>query len=328
MELNLMTKTFHSRTESVQTPTFSPIRTDRKSGAAVNKSPVNDVPLIVHDVLHSPGQPLDYSTRASMEPRFGHDFSKVRVHADTKAAESAGTVNALAYTVGRDVVFGLGQYAPATTQGRKLLVHELAHVVQQGSGYEPGRPEALRVAPHDHYENAAEAVASRFADGQNASLSSAGISLGLQRAEEPGKTDNDQEDTCAQFENDHESFSIMAAKHFLTEVEPGASQMVKTVECEVSPTDPQRMECDVTFSDGQKIHVTWIKNLNNVEAQRPTPDGRQWCVYHYVCDTPGSARYEKKGCSSNVNPRPSSPSGPDLVGSRPVAPGGGTSKTV
>ena len=90
-----------------------------------------DVPSIVHEALRSPGQPLDAGTRAYMEPRFEHDFSQVRVHADTKAAESAKSVNALAYTVGRDMVFGRGQYAPGTSEGRKLLGHELTHTIQQ-----------------------------------------------------------------------------------------------------------------------------------------------------------------------------------------------------
>lgn len=89
------------------------------------------VPPIVDDVLNSPGQPLDSGTRAFMEPRFGHDFSRVRVHPDVKAAESARAVNALAYTVGNDMVFGNGQYKPATASGQRLLGHELAHVVQQ-----------------------------------------------------------------------------------------------------------------------------------------------------------------------------------------------------
>ena len=66
-----------------------------------------------------------------MEPRFGHDFSEVRVHSDARAAESARAVNALAYTVGPDVVFGAGEYAPGTIAGRRLLAHELTHVVQQ-----------------------------------------------------------------------------------------------------------------------------------------------------------------------------------------------------
>lgn len=89
-------------------------------------------PSIVHEVLRSSGQPLDPATRAFMEPRFGHDFSQVRVHTDTRAAKSAGEMTAWAYTVGRDIVFATGQYAPKTMEGRQLLAHELTHVVQQG----------------------------------------------------------------------------------------------------------------------------------------------------------------------------------------------------
>lgn len=77
------------------------------------------------------GQPLDKATREYFEPRFGADFSHVRVHAGQKAAESSSSINALAYTVGRDVVFGMGQYSPETDKGRLLLAHELTHVVQQ-----------------------------------------------------------------------------------------------------------------------------------------------------------------------------------------------------
>ncbi len=101
--------------------------------AAMSAAPVNNIPPIVHDVLNSSGQPLDAGTRAFMEPRFGHDFSGVRVHTDAKAAESARSVNALAYTVGRNIVFGTGQYEPGTGEGRRLLAHELTHVVQQGN---------------------------------------------------------------------------------------------------------------------------------------------------------------------------------------------------
>ena len=80
------------------------------------------------------GSPLDAATRAFFEPRLGVDFSHVRVLTDSRAAESARAVNAVAYTVGRDVVFGTSQYAPTSPDGRKLLAHELAHVVQQGRG--------------------------------------------------------------------------------------------------------------------------------------------------------------------------------------------------
>jgi uncharacterized protein YgiM (DUF1202 family) len=102
-----------------------------KSAPSGGTSPVS-APSIVGDVLNSPGQPLDASTRAFMEPRFGHDFSKVRVHAGEKAADSANAVNAKAYTVGNDIVMGAGQYSPSTAEGKKLLGHELTHVVQQG----------------------------------------------------------------------------------------------------------------------------------------------------------------------------------------------------
>ncbi len=88
-------------------------------------------PPIVHEVLASPSQLLDPATRAFMEPRFGHDFSHVRVHTDATAAESAEAVNALAYTVGRELVFARGQYMPGTASGQRLLAHELAHVMQQ-----------------------------------------------------------------------------------------------------------------------------------------------------------------------------------------------------
>jgi hypothetical protein len=95
------------------------------------------VPPIVYNVLSSPGQTLDTGTRTFMEPRFGLDFSQVRIHTDSQAAESARAVNALAYTVGRNVVFGAGQYAPQTALGQRLLAHELTHVVQQSSTNQP-----------------------------------------------------------------------------------------------------------------------------------------------------------------------------------------------
>lgn len=91
-------------------------------------------PPIVSDGLNRPGEPLDESTRAFMEPSFGQDFSDVRIHSDARAAESARAVGALAYTVGRDVGLAEGTYAPGTDGGRYLLAHELAHVLQQRAG--------------------------------------------------------------------------------------------------------------------------------------------------------------------------------------------------
>jgi hypothetical protein len=88
-------------------------------------------PPIVHDVLNSPGRQLDAATRRFMEPRFGCDFGRVRLHTNAKAAESARAVGALAYTVGQDVVFGSGQHMPHTAAGQRLIAHELTHVLQQ-----------------------------------------------------------------------------------------------------------------------------------------------------------------------------------------------------
>lgn len=96
----------------------------------VGATGIGTAPPIVHEVLASPGRPLDATTRTFFESRFGYDFGNVRVHSDTKAAESAQAVNALAYTLGRDVVFGTGQYALQTSTGQRLLAHELAHVMQ------------------------------------------------------------------------------------------------------------------------------------------------------------------------------------------------------
>ena len=88
-------------------------------------------PPVVHEVLGSAGQPLDPAARAFLEPHFGRSFKDVRIHTDERAAEAAGSVNALAFTVGRDVVFGAGRYEPGTREGQRLLAHELTHVVQQ-----------------------------------------------------------------------------------------------------------------------------------------------------------------------------------------------------
>jgi len=104
---------------------------ERKAASGYPQSGDSSLP-IVRDVLGSAGQPLDDATRLFFEPRFGHDFGRVRVHTDSKAAESAQAVNALAYAVGSQIVFGQGKYSPRTAEGKHLLAHELMHVVQQG----------------------------------------------------------------------------------------------------------------------------------------------------------------------------------------------------
>ncbi len=105
----------------------------RTPDGASHLAPAPDVRAVVAGGTASSGQQLDPSTRAFMEARFGRDFGAVRVHTGAGAAASARAVDAQAYTVGSDIVFGAGRYAPDTAQGRRLLAHELTHTIQQGA---------------------------------------------------------------------------------------------------------------------------------------------------------------------------------------------------
>ena len=112
-----------------------------------------DTPASVDHALAQPGEPLNLSLRRDMEQRFGHDFSHVRMHYDAQAMRSASDVNARAYTVGHDIVFGAGQFAPATGQGRRLLAHELTHVAQQSA--------APAITRHGTHADASPRIAAR-----------------------------------------------------------------------------------------------------------------------------------------------------------------------
>jgi hypothetical protein len=94
---------------------------------------LDGAPDSVDRILTSPGRPLDLKLQQDMEQRFGHDFSRVRVHSDAAAEQSAQDVNANAYTAGHNIVFGAGQFAPGTNEGRRLIAHELTHTIQQGT---------------------------------------------------------------------------------------------------------------------------------------------------------------------------------------------------
>lgn len=123
------TRTHAEPKQATATSTVAPLgravsRERHRAGSA-------PVPPFVHDVVRGPGLALDGGTRAFMESRLGHDFGQVRVHADSRAADSARAIDARAYTVGHDIVFGAGQYAPGTSHGVRLMAHELAHVAQQ-----------------------------------------------------------------------------------------------------------------------------------------------------------------------------------------------------
>jgi Domain of unknown function (DUF4157) len=109
----------------------APSRIQRFTGQTANQTDV--APASVDQVLSSPGNPLEPALQQEMGQRFGHDFSQVRVHTGGEAARSAQDVNAKAYATGYNIVFGAGQFTPSTLQGRKLLAHELTHVVQQSN---------------------------------------------------------------------------------------------------------------------------------------------------------------------------------------------------
>jgi hypothetical protein len=117
----------------------------------------------VHDVVNSgAGSALAPDVRGEMEQRLGHDFSDVRVHTDSRAADSAAAVNAHAYTVGSNVVFQRDRYDPGSTEGKTMLAHELTHVVQQRSGPVDGTDTGggIKVSdPSDRFEREAAANA-------------------------------------------------------------------------------------------------------------------------------------------------------------------------
>jgi hypothetical protein len=100
----------------------------KEDGASRQRS---EAPSIVSDAINAGGAPLDEGTKSFMENRFGYDFGNVKIHTDTIAAKSAQSINALAYTNGNSIVFNHGQYSPETENGKRLLAHELTHVVQQ-----------------------------------------------------------------------------------------------------------------------------------------------------------------------------------------------------
>jgi hypothetical protein len=139
----------------------------RVQRAAVNAAPPAQTPPAVGEALRSAGRPLDPAARSFFESRLGHDFSGVRLHTDARASESAAAVNALAYTVGRDVVFGAGRYSPNTPDGQRLLAHELAHVVQQVG--QRGAVQTARLdisTPGDAGEREADAAADAVMSGR------------------------------------------------------------------------------------------------------------------------------------------------------------------
>ncbi|MFZ1218000.1 MAG: DUF4157 domain-containing protein [Chthoniobacterales bacterium] len=135
--------------------TGTPLRIQRFTGQPAGQ--MDAAPASVDQVLSSPGRPLEPQLRSDMESRFGHDFSRVRLHSSAAAEDSAREVNAQAYTAGHNIVFGSGRFAPETRKGRRLLAHELTHVVQQHGG--GSRANSLQRAPAETASSSDEETA-------------------------------------------------------------------------------------------------------------------------------------------------------------------------
>ena len=159
----------------------------------------------INAILRSPGRGLDSSTRAFFEPRFGRDFSNVRIHTDASAAASAQSIRAYAYTVGDHVVFDAGKYAPDTEQGRTLLAHELAHVAHAADGiqrqFDDDDDDGIRAAdpadPESWKQDPEETGFSGKPDNFDENLSAApqaalDLENGLKANPSPGEADRDQ----------------------------------------------------------------------------------------------------------------------------------------
>lgn len=138
---------------------------------------IQPIGALVNRGTQGGGRPLDTSTRAIMESRFGHDFSKVRIFTDARAEESAQAVNAQAYTMGPNLVFGRGMYAPNSSAGQHLLAHELTHVVQQSkSGGTPSTSAQAKLnvnRPGDAAEREADAAATQVLAGRPVTVAAA-----------------------------------------------------------------------------------------------------------------------------------------------------------
>jgi hypothetical protein len=124
------------------------------------------LPFVNKVLSSSDGKPLDESTCSFIEPRFGHDFSRVRIHTDERAATSARAVNARAYTVGNNIVFGTGQYVPQTYEGNRLLAHELTHSIQQEAHEQSILDRITITQPGDQVEHEAETISRAVMQGE------------------------------------------------------------------------------------------------------------------------------------------------------------------
>ena len=185
----------HGRTDALTSSAVMHLQ-KTAGNASVSAALEEQEPSMVKDVVGSGGgSPLDRETRGFMESRLGADFGDVRIHTDSKASESAKSVQAHAYTVGNDVVFQSGKYEPDSDSGKRMLAHELTHVVQQRSGPVDGTPAAggIKISnPSDRFEQAAEHSADRV-------MSSAAPAPALQAAPSIQREEAEEEEVQGMF---------------------------------------------------------------------------------------------------------------------------------
>jgi len=224
-------------------------------------------PPIVHEVLRSAGQPLDPATRAYMESRFGHDFSNVRVHSDSQAMASARAVNALAYTVGKDVVFGDGHYRPSSAEGRHLIAHELTHFDQQDANGPVGA--RLHVDRSAAAESEANEQASHVVAGNGAPVRLGRRRQALQRAAGPKRTSagmslEESVRNLAEFEHDE---ALAVLKRYILFV----SQQVDSGEHRIRDLMALRAESFTNYLIGGTVEIfgwTSLPSDNWVEPEK------------------------------------------------------------
>ena len=144
-----------------------PQQTSASNPQGPSRTPPAPKVAAAQDAILAHGEPLDAASRALMEPRFGHDFSRVRVHHDGRSAAAARGIDALAYTLGDHLVFAAGAYAPATARGQRTLAHELAHVVQQRNAAHEPSAEPTLAEPHDRHEREAHDASEQVLRGGN-----------------------------------------------------------------------------------------------------------------------------------------------------------------
>ena len=247
-------------------------------------SAVLEVPSIVYDVINSNGQPLEAETKSFMEARFGYDFGKVKIHTDSLAAKSAQAVNALAYTSGNNIVFNQGQYSPQSYNGKKLIAHELTHVLQQNK--QDGTLQALRansLTKASDDGNTIQTIHRQDTEPDNFTGASKSAGIG----------------GCRGW-NDPKDLAIEAAKHYLL-TQYSLDLEVLNVTC---AGDINIGSCDVTFSSQNllnsivvSVFLGAIVSVQRTDLRGPT------CDYTYKCIGKGKPTFTQVSCVSVPAPR-------------------------